>query len=243
MDESSTSWTCPLGFADSWPPIPQACDPNGRLTDCESSTCAGPIVSRPWDRSGGEVVLWSGNAPLSDVSVGPNGSYWAFRLRTGQNTDILMAPFDSLDAMRPAVATAATETMPSVSPNGRLLAYQSDESGREEVYVQPLPGPGARVRVSVGGGEEPVWSATGSTLFYRGPARMMAATIEEHPELTVSSRDSLFMDRYARSTSFQNYDVFRDDRKFLMVSAGVSLPEREITVVINWLQRVRNSRH
>ena len=64
--------------------------------------------------------------------------------------------------------TPANEWDANLSPDGRWLAYSSDESGREEVYVQPYPGPGGREQISVDGGSEPAWSKSGKELFYIG---------------------------------------------------------------------------
>ena len=67
---------------------------------------------------------------------------------------------------RAVIHTAANEMTPEFSPDGRWLAYVSNESGRHEVYVQPYPGPGERHLISTSGGEQPAWSANGRELFY-----------------------------------------------------------------------------
>ena len=196
-------------------------------------TVGGAILSRSWNRSGGQVTLRAGSEGMVDFAIGASAGYWAFRRGTGSRADILVAPSDSLNAIRPFVATAASETMPRVSPSGRLLAYQSNETGRNEVYIQPLPGPGPRVAVSIGGGEEPIWARDGSTLFYRGPAWMMAAGIAERPQVVVTRRDSLFVDGYARGLGFSYYDAFANGRDFLMLT-GTRSVRREVSVIVGW---------
>ena len=91
----------------------------------------------------------------------------------------------------------ASEIYPAISPNGRWMAYQSDVSGRDEVFVRPIPGPGAAVPVSVGGRLQPRWSPDGGTLYFRGPSHVMAARVVERPQLAVTRRDTLFADTFA----------------------------------------------
>ena len=159
---------------------------------------------------------------------------------SANNTDIWLAPTDSLAAMKPFVATGANEFAPRISPNGRLVVYSSNESGRNEIYVTPVPGPGPRVQVSIDGGQEPMWSPDGTQVFFRGVTRMMVATVTERPALAVTRRDSLFVDRYDRYARNATFDVFPDGRRFVMTR---SLDTRggdasRLFVVVNWPQLV-----
>jgi Tol biopolymer transport system component len=198
--------------------------------DAESSR----VVSRSWDGSGEPRVLArGGRLAFNQLSIGPATGLSAWRRGAQVQGDIWLAPTESLSAARAFIATPAREIMPRVSPNGRLLAYMSDETGSYEVYVREIPGPGARVPVSVAGGTEPMWAPDGSALYYRGPARMMSATIVERP-LSVSRRDSLFADIYRRSVSFGEYSVFPNGREFLMLR-GTTF-ESKIWVIVNWPQ-------
>src|SRR4051794_33245921 len=98
--------------------------------------------------------------------------------------------------------------MPRISPDGRLIAFVTDESGSNQVVVQPFPGPGARIQLSTSGGSEPVWSRDGARVFYRGDGVIMAARLRTSPTLGVASRDSLFVDEFAHSTNpHANFDV------------------------------------
>jgi Tol biopolymer transport system component len=136
---------------------------------------------------------------------------------------------------QPFVRTPFHELNPAFSPDGRLVAYQSNQSGRDEVYVQPFPGPGPKVLVSQGGGE-PVWSRDGHQLFYRSGAKMIAVANPFEP--AKAKAEVLFERAYLR-TSPRDYDVASDGR-FLM------LKEREqvgaaihINVVLNWTEELK----
>jgi Tol biopolymer transport system component len=124
----------------------------------------------------------------------------------------------------PYVATPAWEAAARLSPNGRWVAYQSDESGRSEVYVQSYPVPGHKTVVSTGGGVNPVWSGDGRTLHYWKVDQLIAARVEEvSPDapLAVRSRTTRFRLPYVENL-IQNYDVSPDGRRFVVVTAGGS---------------------
>ena len=198
------------------------------------------IVSRAWDRSGADQMLLRDSSSLVfDFRFGPRGG--SSVLRTGgrgastDRQDILIAPTDSLAQARPFVATVAHEVMPDLSPDGRWLAYASDESGRLEVYVQPIPGPGPRLQVSLSGGGEPVWSPQGGTLFYRSAElSVIAARIATAP-LRVVQWDTLFADRFRRSATKRNWSVFPNGKEFLMIGSRSS-EVGGAQVVVNWPQ-------
>jgi Tol biopolymer transport system component len=136
-----------------------------------------------------------------------------------------------------AASTAAVETMPRLSPDGRWIVFTTDESGRNEVVVQPFPGPGGRVQVSANGGTEPVWSRDGRRLFYRGDGRLMAATIRPGPTFEVASRDTVLTDTYVfAGNPHANYDVMPDGRHFVFLKGEST---GEMIVVANWDAVVR----
>jgi Tol biopolymer transport system component len=196
------------------------------------------LVSRAWDRSAPDdvVVLDSTfRTPVYELAIGPPGAWAAIRVaRPNSNRDILLAPMSALDSVRPFVVTPATERTPSFSPDGQWLAYASDESGRDEVYVQPVPGPGPRIQVSISGGTEPAWADRGTTLYFRGSARMMVAEFGGSP-FGVLRRDSLFVDEYIRSGSAtRGWSPLPGGRGFLMVRPSQRI--REIGMILNWPQ-------
>ncbi len=127
--------------------------------------------------------------------------------------------------------------MQRISPDGRWIAFTTDESGQPEVVVQPFPGPGGRVQVSNGGGSEPVWSRDGRRLFYRGDEKFMSATISSGPTFAIAARDTLFADEYMYATNpHANYDVMPDGSFIFLKAAS----EGNMVVVTNWKSVLRS---
>ncbi len=126
---------------------------------------------------------------------------------------------------------------PMLSPDGRWLAYTSNESGRFEVYVQPFPGAGARSRISRDGGTEPVWARNGKELFFRQGDSLMAVAMVNGaavsgPQLLVSAPTLR-----ATTGGRPNYDVTTDGQRFVMIRLEPDGPR--IQVVLNWADELR----
>lgn len=130
------------------------------------------------------------------------------------------------------LATKANEVTPRFSPDGRFVAYASDESGFYEVYVRPFLGSGAPRRISDGGGAEPVWSRDGRRIYYRKGGWMMVAEVSTSPDITVLSRKSLFAWPGSPDLGHASYDVAADG-KLLMVQRS-----SEVVVITNWVDRL-----
>jgi eukaryotic-like serine/threonine-protein kinase len=150
-------------------------------------------------------------------------------------------------APRDVVVTPAEEGMEglSVSPDGRWLAYAANPTGQTEIWVRPYPGPGAPVRVSPGGGAEPVWARNGRELFYVDSPKeqLMAVSIQAEPELRFSAPVALFDVReFAFSSQPPSYDVAADGRFLMIKPAGNLAPgKRPLTVVLNWAEELRRA--
>ena len=150
-----------------------------------------------------------------------------------------------MKSSRPLGPTAFLETpfgegAPTFSPDGRWVAYVSNESGRNEIHVRPFPGPGERLTVSVEGGNEPVWSRDGRELFYRSGDAMMAVDVSTGPALNTGKPRRLFEKPYERTLAlWPNYDVSADGRRFLMVKTiGQEAAPAQINVVLNWTEEL-----
>ena len=128
---------------------------------------------------------------------------------------------------------------PCFSPDGRWIAYTSNESGRTEVYVRPYPGPGGKWQISTDGGGEPMWNPKGRELFYRSGQKMMAVDYTEQPEFSAGKPKLLFEGPYVPSPrSLADYDVTPDGQRFLMLKNAEQRPG-EISVVLNWTEELK----
>jgi serine/threonine-protein kinase len=153
---------------------------------------------------------------------------------------------------RPLLRTAFNEHYADVSPDGRWLAYASNQSGRIEVYVQPYPGPGARQQISVEGGTAPAWSRNGRELFYMtapsfgGQAaltKMMAVPVQLTPTFTAGTPRTLFEGRYGVTANIRGYDVAPDGKRFLMVQQKERPAMRvaDMIIVQNWIEELKQT--
>ena len=123
----------------------------------------------------------------------------------------------------PLLGTMFNERNAEVSPDGRWMAYESDESGQSEVYVRPFPDVDAgRWQVSTGGGMQPVWARNGGELFYRSGDAVMSVPVETSASFVSGNPVVLFTGQYAPSLGGRNYDVSPDGQRFLMLKVGTS---------------------
>jgi serine/threonine-protein kinase len=197
------------------------------------------VARVPWDLSAApEILTPAVVVNPEDGSLGPAHTSLLVR-RRGYNGpgDIEIAPLDTPNAFKPFVATNADEETPRISPNGKLVAYASDETGHYEVYLRPVAGGGGRIQVSAGGGSEPVWSPDGRGLYYRTPGRLMFATIVTSPELNVAKRDSMFADPYHREGKAVQYDAFPNGDLLMLKRNERS--ELRPTIVTNWTRLLK----
>jgi Tol biopolymer transport system component len=191
------------------------------------------IVVRPTDGNAERVV--ASDAVENEVPTGfsPDGRFLLFSKRRQLSDDLLMVPVDGSAAPRPIAATPAVETLGQVSPNGRYVAYMSDEGGRFEIYVTTFPDPAGRWQVSQAGGREPRWSKDGKEMFFFAPDnRLMAAAVKTEGSFEIGAIHPLFQSRQM-GMSFR-YDVAKDGQRFL-VNAGLKEELSPITMVTNWV--------
>ena len=199
------------------------------------------ISNRPMWTADGRRVIYSSNddlwwvaadgsgrpeslfvAPGSRFAGGvtPDGRTVVFQETGSTTSGIRAVDFDSTQAARTIVPAAFGESNPALSPDGRWLAYQSDQTGQMEVYVQSYPQPGARVPISLQGGSEPAWAHNGRDLFYRSGDSLLVASVKLSPTFTVTERRRLFTGSFLSGGSFRDYDVTPDDQHFVMISGG-----------------------
>lgn len=213
--------------------------PDGRRVMYTSSRApANGLWSQPSDGSAGATLLFHTSDPIREGIYTPDGKSVVYRIDSPGNTrDIYLLPLGADQKPVPLVATASDEKEPRVSPDNRWLAYVSNESGREEVYVRAMSGDGGRVPVSAAGGGEPLWSRDGKQLFYRDGARLIAATIVTSPSLAVTNREILFEGPFATDLYHPNYDVTADGQSFVMIRPVEE--NRRLVMVVNWTRELR----
>ncbi len=140
------------------------------------------------------------------------------------------------------LTSAARETAPALSPDGRWLAYSSDESGTSEIYVRPFPDVGSgRWQVSLNGGTAPQWARSGRELFYiNGRQEMVSARVRPGRTFDVDQPEVLFQaGSYILSGSYALYDVSSDDKRFVMARSAAATEETEVILTQNWFEELR----
>ena len=200
----------------------------------------------PADRSRAPQPLPAAGRSQSAGSSSPDGRVMAYTATTPNGpTRVSLVPLEGDPTPRLLDDGRYAEGSPKFSPDGRWLAYCSNESGQSQVYVQAMPGPGAKVQVSDEGGTDPVWRRSGGELFYRNGDRMMAVSITTDPSFASGRPQELWKGHYSHGMSSScgpagptsaNYDVTADGERFLMVrdedqDANTS---REVVVVLGW---------
>ena len=194
----------------------------------------------PADGSGpAETLLVNETSNIYAESWGPAGDRLVFR-RIRPTNDLMVLEVGGGEPWE-FLATEFAENAASLSHDGRWLAYQSNRSGTTEVYVRPFPGPGGETLVSIGGGGEPVWAPDDREIFYRGPSRLVAVSVETEPEFRILGREELFdATGYSPSRTRAYYDVHPDGR-FLIIRQEVTGDRPKINVVVNWFEELRDA--
>jgi DNA-binding winged helix-turn-helix (wHTH) protein/Tol biopolymer transport system component len=202
----------------------------GRRVDGQVDIEARPVNGRAEDA---QVLVRNSEMKISGNWTA-DGSYFTYAASNPQTRlDLWMLPGNG-DAPRPFLQTAANEMQPQVSPDGRWLAYASDESGTWEVYVQSFPAPGEKRTVSVGGGAQPQWRRDGRELFYLSPdGTLMAVDVTTGGTFEAGRPQRLFRAPIASDIiSYRNqYAVSEDGGRFVIDLLGDRDP---INVVVNW---------
>jgi Tol biopolymer transport system component/predicted Ser/Thr protein kinase len=188
----------------------------------------------------GELLLRS-DLPKFATDWSADGRFLAYvELTPNQKFDQLVLPLDQASEPMAVAASEFDETQGTFSPDGRWLAYASDESGRHEIYVIPFPPSGGKWRVSTNGGFQPKWRSNGRELFYRAPdGTLMAVPVaaSESGAFRSGTPKSLFKVR--QDTAMlpgprARYAVSNDGERFLVFDTAEEESSERITVVVNW---------
>jgi len=169
-----------------------------------------------WSRDGQSVIV---------NNSGAEQDLWQLSLPDGKVTRLLKTP--------------SKESGGQISPDGKWIAYSSDETGSNEIYVQPFPPSVARSRVSTDGGWSPMWRSDGGELFYADANRkLMAVDVQLEPSFEASAPRLLFDATTLRDVS-QYLDVTADGQRFLVVKPAPDAGTRPLTLVQNWTRNLK----
>ncbi len=194
------------------------------------------IYRKAVDGSGAEECIYQDILNKFPASLSPDGQFLAYYTfgdpKTGNDIWLLQDPLGQRGKPRalPFLKTEFLELNPDFSPDGKWIAYQSNESGRHEIYITAFPNPSGKRQVSTAGGTEPRWKPDGKELYYIGPdRRLMAAAIQmKGAALDIGKIEALF------GGVTGGYDVSADGRQFLTVVAPEGKEPEPLTVVHNW---------
>jgi eukaryotic-like serine/threonine-protein kinase len=171
---------------------------------------------------------------ISDWSRDGKYVLYAVRGEGHEGWDIFALPLEGERKPIPIVKTSFQETWPTFSPDGKYMAYQSNESGRMEIYVHEFPEARTKWQVSTGGGTQAHWRADGKELFYRAGTSLMAVPVATDSTFTIGSPVRLFETRFAAVTVRGHYRAWPDGQRFLVLAPLARDLERPAAVVLNW---------
>jgi serine/threonine-protein kinase len=208
------------------------------------------LYSKPADGSGAGERLVAGKHHLQPYSWSADGRLLAYHEGFGNETgfDIHVLPVGRDGNPHSFVTANSREVQPALSPDGRWLVYASDASGRWEILLRPIPGPGRITQVSTAGGYEPLWSPDGRQIYYRNRLgnRMRAVSFRSDGNIPILGEpQELFQGRFVSggepaSQRGRMYDLSPDGTRFLMVQQGEAPPRAtEYRVVVNWFEELR----
>jgi hypothetical protein len=191
---------------------------------------------RAADGSGPTERLLTSDVVQRPSSWSPDGRMLTFHQEGGPSgpmPDIWTLSFEPPIA-RPMVQLPGYQTRSRISPDGRWLAYASEESGHFEIYVTSFPSGTRKSQVSSGGGEYPVWARSGSELFYLNGDKLMVVGFNARSEFNVGKPTLLFQARSAVQASGWPYDVSLDGKRFVMIQSGDEGTTNKLNVVLGW---------
>jgi serine/threonine protein kinase/dipeptidyl aminopeptidase/acylaminoacyl peptidase len=201
------------------------------------------LYSKSSSGAGTDELLFESDYPKSVTDKSPDGRFLLFVSAEPQTGyDLWVLPLSGDQKPFPFLRTAFQEFCGQFSPDGKWIAYQSNESGQFEIYVQPFPGPGGKFQISTTGGAQPRWNKNGKEIFYVSlDSKMMAAHVKQSTDgqsLETGTPVALFPVRIAGGplpgAYPQQYSASSDGQRFLVNLATDEDRTSPITLIYNW---------
>jgi serine/threonine-protein kinase len=218
--------------------------PDGNSIVFQSTNTTAPGLY--WIRSdgSGEPLRLSDGKLNEPSSFSPDGKHLAFTTNgNGGSSDIFIAPIEG-DSGHPRLGrpelflgTPFSELYPAFSPDGRWLAYESNETGTPEVYVRPFPGPGGRWQVSTEGGLLPLWSREGRELLFQTFDRRVIATgYTAEGDSFILGKSRVWSEIHLQNLLASNYDVAPNGKLAVMLASGATTEKAptHLSVLLNF---------
>ena len=198
-----------------------------------------------WTRADGigepQLLVDQEAFPNAVTADGKTLIFRALRSVSGVGNDILAVSLAGDRKVTTLVATDHDELNAVLSPDNQWMAYQSDLSGRMEIYVRPFPNvEGGQTLISTSGGTEPLWAPDGREIFYRSADnKLMSVAVTGRREL-VAEKSKLLFDMASYATFIgRNYDITPDGKRFVMVKAPPASAQSSLTIVLNWIEELK----
>jgi Tol biopolymer transport system component len=168
------------------------------------------------------------------LTLSPNGKSLTFEIiDRATGGDIYTLALGGAGKPQAFLHSAANETAPAFSPDGRWLAYESDGSGRKEVYIKPFPAGGAQYQVSTSGGERPVWRHDGKEIYDREGLRMRAVDVNAKASPVQFNSPTALFELASSNLNGRYYDVAPEGR-FLTNTSPFAKKEQSFSLAVNW---------
>jgi len=200
------------------------------------------LFSRAANGSGQAERLTTSSSFQTPEAFEPDGSRLVFE----NNGDLHLLSLNGDSAPQPLLDGAFSEDDAAISPDGRWLAYSSDETGSFQIYVRPYPniGAGGKWQISVDGGTEPRWGPDGAELFFRNGEAVLAASLEGEDAISAGVPRILFQEgHWTNLNSEPNYDLAHDGQRFLMMRASEfdqqATDQTVLVAVENWFEELK----
>jgi hypothetical protein len=218
--------------------------PDGReIVFASARKGAGELYRKPASGASEEAEIFASDEALSPAEWSRDGRYIVFNSRNAETGwDIWALPtLGEKEKAFPVVRTRFGDVRASLSPDGRFIAYQSNESGRAEVYVQEFPEPQGKWQVSTSGGTEPRWSGSGKEIFYLAPdLKLMAVAVQTTGTFAAGMPEALFDAKLHPIVQRGRYAPAADGQRFLLLAPVGRDSILPTTVVQGWASDIRN---